>query len=372
MTKRYAAFLTLLFVGFLGLFLCAHLLTPDKSFSELENRYLQQLPAPTPETLLTGKFMEDFDGYTTDQFAGRDGWIAAKARCERLSGKQENNGIYFCADDTLITRFDQPDVALTAKNLGYVSALTDNLDVPVYFSLIPGAAAVWADRLPDDAPNADQTALLETAKRGTSAIWADIGTALTAHSGQELFYRTDHHWTSLGAYYGYTALMDAMGLPVTPLSDYDKTTVSSSFYGTAYSASGAYWTAPDRIDTYVPDEGLTVTSWATGVPTTTGLYDESYLSLKDKYSYFLGGNQPLCVIQTAQTDPPRLLIVRDSYSDSLVPFLTADFSEIHLYDLRYNRQSVSDYVAENDIDMVLVLYSVANFVSDSNLFLLAQ
>ena len=102
------------------------------------------------------------------------------------------------------------------------------------------------------------------------------------------------------------------------------------------------------------------------------LYDTSFLSVKDKYSMFLGGNQPLAVVRTPHTDAPKLLIVRDSYTDSLVPFLTAHFSEIHLVDPRYYKLSVADYIQENGIDEALVLYSVSNFVTDKNLVWLAK
>ena len=99
---------------------------------------------------------------------------------------------------------------------------------------------------------------------------------------------------------------------------------------------------------------------------------DSYLDVKDKYSYFLGGNQALCVIETEHTDAPKVLVVRDSYSDSLAPFLTERFSEIHLFDLRYNLSSIKGYVEENNIDAVVVLYSLPNFTTDANLFLLAR
>ena len=98
------------------------------------------------------------------------------------------------------------------------------------------------------------------------------------------------------------------------------------------------------------------------------LYDTSFLSVKDKYSMFLGGNQSLGVVKTPNTDKPKLLIIRDSYADSLVPFLTPHFSEIHLIDLRYYKLSIADYIQQNGIDQALVLYSVPNFVTDSNLF----
>ena len=386
MSKRYAIFLTVFFCGFLAFFFAANLISPDRDFSQDENRYLAQLPtldagdfklsldpfSGESGDFFSGKFMSDFETYLTDQFVFRDQWIAAKALAERAAGKGENNGVYLCDQDTLISRFETPDPERVADNLDYVNKLVENVDIPVYFSLIPGKVSVWADRLPDGAPNASEEDILAQAEESTQARWVDIAAALEARKGEDIYYRLDHHWTSLGAYYGYAALMEAMGLEAAPLSDYEKTTVSTDFNGTTYSSSGVRWMAPDAIDIYVPEEGIAVTAWNGSQPEAGVLYDWSKLEVKDKYSFFLGGNKPLVVVEGRNTDGPRLLVIRDSYSDSLAPFLTADFSQVHLFDPRYNKTPVSQYVAENEIDQVLVLYSVANFVSDGNLFVLSR
>ena len=373
MTKKYCIFLSALFCAFLGVFLVANAVSPDRTFSQMENRNLEQLPVPSVKTLLNGQFMKDFETYTTDQFVGRDGWIALKSTTERVLGKKENNNVYFAAGDTLISRFDEPDGEKVTNNLDYVNNFVENVDIPVTFSLIPTQACIWADRLPAGAPNASQTAILEQAKASVpGASWADLYTPLWEHKGEDIFYRTDHHWTSLGAYYGYTGLATALGYTPVPLNDYTETVRSTEFYGTVFSSSGVRWMTPDVIDQYVPEDGVEVTSWLGAEPQTGSLYDWSKLEEKDQYAFFMGGNQSLAVVRTEHTDAPKLLIVRDSYTDSLVPFLTAHFSEIHLVDPRYNKTPLSGYLAENEIDQVLVLYSAANFVSDTNLFVLSK
>ena len=191
--------------------------------------------------------------------------------------------------------------------------------------------------------------------------------------GRTVYYRTDHHWTSLGAFYGANAILEAMGRKPLDLSDYVPTTVSESFYGTIFSTSGVRWLPPDSIETYIPEDGVTVTSYPNGKPEPGKLYDASYLARKNKYAYFLGGNQPLCVVRSEKPGAEgKLLLVRDSYADSLTPFLTERFAEIHLIDLRYYRASLQDYIRENGIDRVLVLYGFSNFTTDRNLFLLAK
>ena len=325
MTKAYSIFLTGLFSLFIGGILVGSLLLPDRTFSPMENRNLAKPPKLSWENVESGKFMSDADF-----------WVAMKAWSERLSGKQENNGIYFAKDGTLIRHLDTPSQETLAQNAGYIHQLVENVSVPVYFGLIPSAAEVWADRLPAGAPTADEQAIIEEMYSAVQAQTVDLCTPLNAHRDEDLYYRTDHHWTSLGAYYGYTALMDAMGLEAEPLDQSGKTTVSDSFYGTLFS----------------PVEG--------------SLYVDRFLQEKDQYSSFLGGNQPLCVIRTEHSDAPRVLVIRDSYTDSLAPFLTQNFSEIHLFDPRMNLTSVKGYVEENQIDSVVVLYSIANFTAEGN------
>ena len=370
---NFNLFLTVLFCLFIGGVFLGSVILPDKTFSPVENRNLAQAPNVSWENITSGKFMEDTEDYVNDQIIGRDFWVALKAWSERLSGKQENNGVYFAKEDTLISRVDTPEQELLDENIGYVNALVDNVDVPVYFGIIPSAAEIWADRLPAGAPTADEQAIIDRLYNAVQTHTVDLSSVLAAHHGEELYYRTDHHWTSLGAYYGYAALMDAMGLEAAPLDESRKVTVSEDFYGTLYSSSGVRWLPPDHINRYISDEGVTVTAYPDGTPQPGSLYVDSFLSEKDKYSSFLGGNKPLCVIETEHTGAPKVLVIRDSYADSLAPFLTQSFSEIHLFDPRYNLTSVKDYVEQNEIDSVVVLYSISNFTATgSNLFVLSR
>ena len=175
----------------------------------------------------------------------------------------------------------------------------------------------------------------------------------------------------MGAYLGYVHLEFAIR-DYSTIVDNEPTLVSDSFYGTTYSSSGASWIRPDEMYTWVPEGGkngnITVTRYPEGTPIEGSLYDLSKLEVKDKYSMFLGGNQPLCVIKNPDGLGGKLLLIRDSYSDSLAPFLALDYQEIHLFDLRYNNTSLKQYVEDNGIDQVLVLYSASNFTTDANLF----
>lgn len=366
MTKKASQWVTMiLFCAFLGGFGVLHLLLSDRDFSPVENRNLAQLPALSWEKLADGAYTADLEEYLADQFPLRDRWIGLKTRYEYLLGRREFNGVYLCGD-TLISRVT--DSSRGEQNLEYVRRLVEKTDLAVYLGLIPTAAEIWRDKLPAGAETFDQGTYLDRARENGS-VWVDMAGALSAHADEPIYYRTDHHWTSLGAYYGCAALMEAMGLPVPPLGE--GTVVSEDFYGTLYSSSGVHWLEPDAIERYVPAEGVTVENVLTGE--TGGLYVDDFLAGKDQYASFLGGNNPLYIVRNpnAATDQ-RLLVVRDSYSDSLAPFLSQTFAEVHLLDLRYFRTSVSQYAADNGADAIFVCYSVENFVKDADAVFLAQ
>lgn len=399
MNRKYSIFITVLFCVFLYGFGIAHFVLPDRDFSEQENRYLTQFTAPTPKNLRSGEFMEKFEKYFNDQFPLRDGWIQLKALSERTLGKQENNGVYLGRDwQTLFARFTRLPEEELAKRLGYVNKLGENLDVPVYFALVPDKSYAYPHLLPANAPDVDDGSTIDwfSVRCGENVTFIDLRWTLgdTCWFGMDSddrgavspdpktgdFYRTDHHWTTAGAYGAYLALMEQMGLEASANFRQDwadqLTPVSDSFYGTTYSASGAGWVRPDTICTMIPEGGLnghvTVTRYPEGEPVESTMYHPDKLEVKDKYSYFLGGNQPLCVIKNPDAAGGKLLVIRDSYSDSLAPFLAEDFREVHLFDLRYNNVSLKKYVEDNGIDQVLVLYSANNFNTDSNLFKLGM
>lgn len=372
MTKAYGRFLTAFFCLFLGGLLTWHVLLPDRARSETENRTLAQRPEFSWAALADGSFTKAAEDYFADQFPLRDGWTGLKARAEQLLGKREFNGVYLCGD-TLIARVDPPLENLEEKNLAHVARLAERTEIPVYLGLIPSAAEIWREKLPAGAESWDQRDFIARAAALEGVETVDLLGALSAHAGEDIFYRTDHHWTTLGACYGCAALMEALGRGAeTPdRGAFSPETLSDGFNGTLYSQSGVHWLEPDTMEAWVREDGLSVTSWRSGVPEEAPLYQRSFLERKDKYSAFLGGNQPLCVIRS-ETGTGRLLLIRDSYADALAPFLALHFQEVHLLDLRYYRGSAAAYAAENGVDGIVVLQSVPNFITDRNLGLLSQ
>lgn len=370
--KRQSLWISVVFCLFLGGFLLTSLLLPARSFSETENRTLAQWPAFSLDAFLSGAYGQAVERCLSDQFPLRDGWMSLKTGLSFAAGMREFQGVYLCKD-TLIARVDPPDAAQLEQRLAYLQALAENTDLPVYFAPIPTAAQIWQEKLPKGAASYDESSLYRAAAAQLQNLTTvDLFTCLQAHRDEPVYYRTDHHWTTLGAYYGYTALAQAMGITPIPLDRYTPATVSEDFRGTLYSTSGVHWLEPDTIELYVPADGIVVTSNFSGTPEPGQLYDLDYLSVKDKYALFLGGNQPFCQIHNPAAPEGSVLIVRDSYLDAQAPFLAQHFSDLYLIDLRYYHASVAEAAAQYGVDAIVVSYGVNNFLTDGNLIYLSR
>ena len=188
----------LCFAAFLALLTALHLALPDKDRSQNENRMLAKAPSFSLGALFSGSFTEDFEDYITDQFPFRDRWLYLKSRAERLCGKTENNGVFFCREDTLISRFKAPAETAEEDCIRAMNALAENTGLPIFLALIPSAAEIWSDRLPANADTADQAAIIERIYDAAAVQTVDMLSALREHAEEPIYYRTDHHWTTLG------------------------------------------------------------------------------------------------------------------------------------------------------------------------------
>lgn len=369
-TKKSDWILLVLFLVFIYGFAILNMIGKEKTFSPMENRMLAQKPDFSLENLASGKYMKDFEMYLTDQFTGRDTFIQMKGVSERILGKKMNHGVYYGKEGYLGEQLLLLDNEQLNKNMEAIVRFSQNTDKQVYFSLIPGSVEINREKMPYFLSDVSQKeAIIELYEKlnSTTVSCIDMYKNLWDHRDEELYYRTDHHWTTLGAYYGYEAFMEGKGKKAIPLSSYEKTVRASDFYGTLYSKTGAFWLEADEIWTYVEQGDATVERFETKEPEQSELYVEKWLQEKDKYSMFLGGNQPLGVIKTGKNDLPKILVIRDSYMDSMAPFLMEHYSEIYLLDFRYNRMNVMDFIEEKEIDEIFICYSLSNFHKDKNI-----
>ena len=358
--------LSLLFCALLLAGLILGPLLPDRYFSDQERRTLKQFPELTGKSFFSGEFGRELETYLADQFPGRDGWVSAKTLAERFSGKPESGGVSFAADGYLIELHSGLDELRLASNLAALKTLSDKLgETGVSLTLMPVPTAAWVlrDKLPAHTPNADQTAVIAAAEAAGLRVF-DPTSALEAHADEYIYYRTDHHWTSLGAWYAYAAWRQGRGETPAPAEAWTRETLTETFRGTTWAKVNDPLAAADTIEAWyqVPDRTV---SYNGGLTVSDSVYERKYLTTADPYGVFFNSNQADAVTRGAGEG--RLLILKDSYANCFAQFCLDDYEETHLLDLRFYRGSVTAYAAEHGITEVLVLYNIPNFCADTAL-----
>lgn len=353
----------IVFFIFIGGFALVNFITTDKEFSFFENRYLNQIPQFSAASFFSGDWSEDIEAYTNDQFVLRDAFVALKSYTEQALGKTENHGIYLSEEGSLIQQFVAPDYTLVDKNIAAIKSLLDSSDIPIYTTIIPTANDIYHYKLPEYTPTISELEFIEYVEDNLDQC-IHVYDTLLAHNTEDIYYNTDHHWTSLGAYYAYCEIITALKAEdAVSLDSYTSELLSSSFYGSTYASSGVRNVTSDSITIYVPNQNILVYDDAT--PSDQSLYDYEQLGTSDEYRVFQGGNYPLVAL--SGSGEGNLLIVKDSFANSLVPFLLAHYEHIYMIDLRYNRTGIDHYIDEYDISEILICYSTTNFSTDTNL-----
>lgn len=351
--------------------LASNIVTADKNFSDSENRTLQQKPKFSMDRLIEGKYTSNYEKYISDQFVGRDFWIGVKSATEKLLGKTENNDVYLGKDGYLFQKFEKPNIKNLENKLNTINNFaSNNKNTHVYFMLAPNSTKILEDRLPSYASPADQRDYINQVNHGLGKDikFVDVFDTMNSNKDKYIYYKTDHHWTTEGAFYAYEDLGEYMGYSPLKKEDFKITKVSDEFYGTLYSRSGFRNIKPDTIEVYTPKEETHYKVWYSDEKKER----DSFLHLenankKDKYTVFFNSNHPLVKIETGINNHKRLLVIKDSYANSLVPFLTNHYSEIYMVDPRYYTDSITDLAKANSVDDILLLYNVNTFSEDASI-----
>lgn len=358
--------LSLLFCGLLLAGLVLGLALPDRFWSDHERRSLRQAPTLSAKSFFSGKFAEEFEEYLADQFPGRDGWVAVRTLAERLSGRPESGGVSFAADGYLIELHPSLDETQLAANLAALRRLSERLaasGLTLRLMAVPTAAWTLRDKLPAHTPNADQRTVISAA-RDLGLEVVDVSAALEAHGEAYIYYRTDHHWTSLGAYYAWAAWREALGLDPAAPETWTRETLTETFRGTTWAKVNDPFVTPDVIEAWYRTPTRSV-SYNGGATAADSIYERRYLDSADPYAVFFNSNQAEAVALGQGSG--RLLILKDSYANCFAQLCVDDYEQTHLLDLRFFRGSVTDYAADHGITEVLVLYNIPNLCEDTAL-----
>ena len=368
--KRLNVVWVITFVGFLSIVSLANIISQDQKFSQAENRPLQQFPTFSIERFVSGTFSKDMDTYVRDQFVRKPFWTKLKASAQRALLKKENNGVYFGKDDYLFERFTKSTRQLEANSQSLNEFLSHDVEASVYGLLAPTSISVYPEKVPTFAPTESEMVAIETVQKHVTGDiqWIDAQKALKVAKDEPIYYRTDHHWTSRGAYIAYRETIQQMGLTPYDLDDFTIQTVSEDFRGTYDAKANDSFIRSDSIEIFEPKFSVQYDiDIDDGKSRMDSLYDWGFLEKRDKYSLFLGGNHRAVTIRSNIDSTRKLLVIKDSYAHSLIPFLANHFSEIYMVDLRYDHRSMKEIIKKKDIQDVLVVYNIATFAEDQNL-----
>ena len=349
----------ILFCGFLVTMAAGYLL-PASDFSVMEKRYLAEAPKFSWKSVFSGDWSGQAEDYLTDHVPGRNLFVGINAYLELMAGRQKLKDIWL-EDGKLLEAPVAADEAVIARNMKTINSFADQLQQKVHLMIVPSAG--WAAGVEE---YTDAEALNRVYSAAGEHV-VPIPVEDLYRGRPELYYNTDHHWTSAGAYQGYAACAQAMGRPY-PGAEAFQVTQAQNFQGSTYSRSGLWLTPAETIELWQGSSQLTVTNEASDQPH-SGIFYEERLEQADKYTVFLDGNHALVRVKNPEKQG-KLLVIRDSYSNCLGGFLAESYGEVVLVDLRYYRNSVSELARQEQFDNILVCYSCANFLTDTNLVLM--
>lgn len=351
------------------------LFSPKTDYSSSEKRYLQKFPDTNVEKVLSGEFGSEFETFFADQFPQRNTWVGLNAYTALAEGNNGASGVYNCKNGYLINKPVSTDNNLD-KNVGAVVDFAKTIDAPTTVMLVPSTGYIADDVLPtfhdkynDDEDISRISSTLSKEKIG----FVDLRERFKSEykNGSQLYYKTDHHWTTKGAYTGYQELCKALG--ITPIDDSTlKKDSYPDFYGTTYSSSGFWLTPPDNIEIWSnpknSDKNISVKiTEGANVKTSGSMYFTDHLKEDDKYPVFIDGNHALTEITNTNAKNGTILLIKDSFSHSLAPFLAENYSKVVLVDLRYYKESVSQLVSAYNPEQVVVLYGIDNLATDTDI-----
>lgn len=353
--------------------LVSSIILPDTGFSEKENRVLASRPALKLDQIISGGYEKQFETYENDQFPLRDMWITLKATTDRLMGKVEENGVYLGKNGYLMEAFNAPSQTQYDATVNAMTSFAqEHSDLKQYALIAPNSVNILKSNLPAFAPADDQNPWIDKLKDSlTSAgvTFIDIRDTFTDHKAEDLYYHTDHHWTTLGAYYAYLLAAAAMGID-TSSDSYDKAPVSQTFKGTLSAKSGFRSGETDEIDVFLPngDNALSsVVNYVDEQKKSASFYDTSKLNTRDKYALFFGGNHAQIKISTPTESNNTLLVLKDSYANSFIPFLAQHYRKIIMIDPRYYYGDLEQLLQVENVQEVLYLYNANTFFADTSL-----
>lgn len=347
--------------------------TKDRSFSENENRYLEERPQISLSNIENTDFQKSLENFISDQIPEREKLITLRSVAKELTGIKDIEGAYIGKDGYYLEKITNEDVSeeQLKNNIRYINTFFNkNKELKSYVMLIPGSGNILTDKLPKYADVYDYNYYEKIAEKEFTNN-ADNNTqivntydALKKLSKDYIYYKTDHHWTTKGAFIAYNEFCKAAGIEGEPYENLGIKNVTDKFYGTLYSKVLDKKKKGDSIEIAenIPRCNVMINGKKSEI------YHMDKLKEKDKYQVFFGGNYGVVSIENNEANNDKnLLIIKDSYANSFTPFLLKDYKTITIVDYRYFSGNLQSIVESYNITDVLVLYEMSNFMKDKNL-----
>ena len=347
---------------------------PKQVFSEEENRMLATIPRFSFASFVSGDYLNGVNDYINDHFAFRDINLKLNSWWEvKVMGKKENNDVYIGDEGYLFEKFEygeeeKQNIEENVASISQFAQVMQEQKIPTYFVLVPNSIYVNRDKLPKNVEVPSQKEIIRTVYQNTENTKnIEVTSALEQENRQKpVYFKTDHHINSDGAYVVYNAFCTTANLQAVPIQDFTKVTVSNEFLGTFDSKAQLINQVPDELFVYENETNTNIEEAIYDRETTDSIFNAEYLEGKDKYSYFLNGNNSRAIIKTKVNNGRKLLVIKDSYAHIMAQFLCENYEEVHFLDPRYTNFNYAEYVQENGITDVLFLYNVSNFLTDTN------
>lgn len=366
--KKHSLIAVILFCAFIFSMALAYLLIEKQSFSQREKRYLQEPPALNVQSLLSGSFSQQAESYMADHIPLRDFFVGLNSAFELVSLRQQDGDVLLISGGRLVEAPTVWNESQAERNMSAINALSQSTDVPTRLLLIPSAGWAAGEKplfTLSSAPYMDREIIGNIFAMAADEIEC-MDLCHVFEGKKELYYRTDHHWTSEGAYLACREYMELTGRSF-PAREEFRVETAAGFHGANYSRAALWTIASEELELWHGPSELSV-ECSDGEGVHQGLFYYDRLMETDKYTVYLDGNHPLVRIDDpAMAGEGRLLVIRDSYSNVLGGFLAESFESVLLVDPRYYKNPISELLAEYECTELLICYSLSNFMTDPNL-----
>ncbi len=358
-------FITLVVLG------SAIFIKPQKKISEREQRSLNQLPAVTLQALSEGTLQEKAEKALADQFVLRDGFIKLQRYVLTSLGMRNLNQVWI-GNNQLYQDSASIDKSSMKKLSEALNAFAmKNKQLRFDFLLIPTASGVLENAVISSLYQEQRSNIRSFQKQLDAAYHTfDTLTIMDRYKEDYIYYRGDHHWTTLGAYSMFREWQKQRGLK--DHISYEPITVNNAFYGTLANGSGI--DISDSIEIYKPEEDRvkTIVTYVQEQKRTTSVYDNTKQYCSNPYEIFLGGNFERIDILTTAENERSLLLLKDSYANCFIPFLLPHYHKIIVIDPRYYYDLLQPIIQEEKISDVMFLMNADTMLHDTSLTSLMQ